>query len=80
MITHQRGEGRASFLMHADPSSTLCLEPSKLGGEQGLGNLRVRPALVTLGSLLIFCALCYMLHERDKVATARVADFEAGKA
>jgi len=40
-----------------------------------LGNLRLVPALVTLGSLLIFLALCYMLHERDKVVMARVAEF-----
>ena len=45
-----------------------------------LGNLRLVPALVTLGSLLIFLALCYMLHERDKVVMARAAEFnkEAG--
>ena len=48
--------------------------------ERNLGNLRLRPALVTIGSFLIFAALCYMLHERDKIATQRVADFEAGKA
>ena len=47
---------------------------------RNLGNLRLQPALTTIGSLLIFMALCYMLHERDKVATARVAEFEAGKA
>ncbi len=33
-----------------------------------LGNLRLRPALVTLGSLCIFAALCLFLHERDKLA------------
>ena len=33
-----------------------------------LGNLRLKPALVTLGSLAIFLALCMMLHERDKLA------------
>ena len=33
-----------------------------------LGDLRLRPALVTLGSLLIFVALCLYLHERDKLA------------
>lgn len=43
-----------------------------------LGNLRLVPALVTLGSLLIFLALCYMLHERDKVVMARVAEFNKG--
>ncbi len=31
-----------------------------------LGNVRLKPALVTLGSLAIFIALCLMLHERDK--------------
>ena len=33
-----------------------------------LGNLRLKPALVTLGSLCIFVALCLFLHERDKMA------------
>ncbi|MCY3850340.1 MAG: hypothetical protein OXF75_05995 [Acidimicrobiaceae bacterium] len=45
---------------------------------RNLGNLRLVPALVTLGSLLIFLALCYMLHERDKVVMARVAEFDKG--
>lgn len=42
---------------------------------RNLGNLRLVPALVTLGSLLIFLALCYMLHQRDKIAMARVEKF-----
>ncbi|MDW3220133.1 MAG: hypothetical protein R8F63_16090 [Acidimicrobiales bacterium] len=42
-----------------------------------LGNLRQLPALVTIGSLLIFLAFCYMLHERDKVEMARRAEFAA---
>lgn len=33
-----------------------------------LGNLRLKPALVTLGSLCIFAAMCMFLHERDKLA------------
>lgn len=41
-----------------------------------LGNLRFRPAMVTIGSLLIFFALCYMMHERDKLLMARRAEFE----
>ena len=41
-----------------------------------LGNVRFRPAMVTIGSLLIFFALCYMLHERDKLLMARRAEFE----
>ncbi len=45
---------------------------------RNLGNLRLVPALVALGSLLIFLALCYMLHERDKVVMARVAEFNKG--
>ena len=35
---------------------------------RNLGNLRLRPALVALGSLCIFAALCLFLHERDKLA------------
>ena len=41
---------------------------------RNLGNLRLLPAMVTIGSLLIFLAFCYMLHERDKVAMARAAE------
>ncbi|MEO0494256.1 MAG: hypothetical protein AAF081_12670 [Actinomycetota bacterium] len=43
---------------------------------RNLGNLRQVPAFVTIGSLLIFLALCYMLHERDKLLMARRAEFE----
>ena len=45
---------------------------------RNLGNLRFLPALVAIGSLLIFLALSYVLHERDKVVMARRAKFEAG--
>ena len=41
-----------------------------------LGNVRFRPAMVTIGSLLIFFALGYRLHERDKLLMARRAEFE----
>lgn len=41
---------------------------------RNLGNLRLLPAMVTIGSTLIFLAFCYMLHERDKVAMARAAE------
>jgi len=46
---------------------------------RNLGNLRLLPALVTLGSLLIFLSLCYMLHERDKLVMARRAEFAGAK-
>ena len=45
---------------------------------RNLGNLRLVPAMVTIGSLLIFLGLCYMLHERDKLVMARRAEFQAG--
>jgi hypothetical protein len=41
-----------------------------------LGNLRYPPAMITLGSLLIFTALAYMLHVRDLETIARVKQFE----
>ena len=41
-----------------------------------LGNLRFPPAMVTLGSLLIFTALAYMLHLRDRATMRRVDEFE----
>ncbi|HBL08990.1 MAG TPA: hypothetical protein DDZ64_08000 [Acidimicrobiaceae bacterium] len=45
-----------------------------------LGNLRLRPALVTIGSLLVFLALCHWLHVRDKEVMARREEFESAKA
>ncbi len=42
-----------------------------------LGDRRLKPALVTLGSLAIFSALCLFLHERDKLVWQRRAAFEA---
>ena len=45
-----------------------------------LGWVRLRPALVTIGSLLIFLALCYWLHVRDKELMARREEFETAKA
>jgi len=39
-----------------------------------LGNLRLLPGLFTIGSGLIFAALATMLHERDKLAMARLAE------
>ncbi len=41
-----------------------------------LGTVRLRPALVTIGSLFIFLALCYWLHVRDKEVMARREEFE----
>jgi hypothetical protein len=45
-----------------------------------LGSVRLRPALVMIGSLLIFLALCYWLHVRDKEHMARRREFENAKA
>jgi hypothetical protein len=44
-----------------------------------LGNERLKPALVALGSFAIFGALCLVMHERDKTMTERRAEFEAGR-
>jgi len=41
-----------------------------------LGNLRFPPAMITLGSLLIFTGLVYLLHFRDIATMRRVASFE----
>ena len=40
-----------------------------------LGTRRLRPALVTIGSLIIFLALCYWLHLRDKELMAKRQEF-----
>ena len=42
-----------------------------------LGTRRLRPALVAIGSGLIFLALCYWLHVRDKELMVRRREFEA---
>jgi len=41
-----------------------------------LGAVRLRPALVAIGCLFIFLALCYWLHVRDKEVMARREEFE----
>ena len=45
-----------------------------------LGWVRLRPALVTIGSFLIFLALCYWLHVRDKELMERRREFETSRA
>jgi len=45
-----------------------------------LGWVRLRPALVTVGSLLVFLALCYWLHVRDKELMERRREFETSRA
>ena len=40
-----------------------------------LGTKRLRPALVTIGSFIIFLALCYWLHVRDKELMAKRQEF-----
>ena len=45
-----------------------------------LGWVRLRPALVTIGSFLIFLTLCYWLHVRDKELMSRREEFETAKA
>ncbi|MBH99118.1 MAG: hypothetical protein CL467_00755 [Acidimicrobiaceae bacterium] len=45
-----------------------------------LGWVRLRPALVTIGSLLVFLALCYWLHVRDRELMERRREFESSKA
>lgn len=42
-----------------------------------LGWVRLRPALVTVGSLLVFLALCYWLHVRDKELMEKRREFQA---
>jgi hypothetical protein len=43
-----------------------------------LGNKRLKPALVAIGSFAIFAALCLIMHDRDKALMAKRAEFEAG--
>ncbi len=44
---------------------------------RNLGDRRLPPFLVMLGSTFVFLALCYVLHVRDLDANARAAAFEA---
>ena len=44
-----------------------------------LGSVRLRPALVMVGSLMVFLALCYWLHVRDKEGMARRKEFEVAR-
>ena len=46
--------------------------------ERDLGSRRLNPALITIGSLLLFAVFATMLHYRDKEAMARRAAL-AGK-
>jgi hypothetical protein len=45
--------------------------------ERDLGNKRLPPVLLALGSLIIFGVTCNVLHRRDKVVTAAVAAAKA---
>jgi hypothetical protein len=45
---------------------------------RNLGSLRLKPALFTIASTLIFLALCGVLHQRDREYRRRVEEFEAG--
>jgi hypothetical protein len=39
-----------------------------------LGNLRFPPAMIALGSFLIFCVLVSMLNRRDRLAEQHAAE------
>lgn len=73
-------------LIPGQPPPTPVADPNKpvisVIMTRDLGNVRLKPALVTLGSLAVFAALCLFLHERDKLAwqqrQARKAPARAG--
>ena len=45
-----------------------------------LGNVRLRPAAVTIFSLIVFVITCNQLHRRDKLAHRHEADAKAARA
>lgn len=66
-------EGQAPRFPAVDPDAQIV----SVVLVRDLGNLRFPPAMVTLGSLLIFTALVYMLHLSDRARMRRVDEFEA---
>lgn len=65
-------EGQAPRFPAVDPDAQII----SIVLIRDLGNLRFPPAMVTLGSLMIFTALAWILHARDLEAMARVKEFE----
>ncbi len=63
-IDTQALPGQAPPTPTADPSQPVI----SVIMVRDLGSLRFPPAMVTLGSLLIFLVLCRVLHQRDKLA------------
>jgi hypothetical protein len=41
--------------------------------ERDLGNKRLIPAMVTIGSVILFAAFAWRLHERDRREAANMA-------
>lgn len=65
-------EGQAPRFPTVDPDAPIV----SVVMIRDLGNLRFPPAMITIGSLLIFLGLCYMLHVRDLEVMERVKEFE----
>lgn len=82
VIQVQQATIESTTLTPGEPPPRIEVDPDKpvisVIMVRNLGDLRLTPALVTIGSLAIFLALCLMMHERDKSMMARWADFQAG--
>ncbi len=69
-------EGQAPPFPEIDSSA----EPVSIIMVRDLGSRRLPAALITIGSLLIFIVLCWMLHVRDLELRRRVADWDPAAA
>lgn len=63
------GPGEAPPTPEADPDRPVI----SVIMERDLGDKRFPPAMITLGSALIFASLCWMLHVRDRRVTEHLA-------
>jgi len=82
IVQVQEATEESTSLTPGQPPPRLEADPNKpvisVVMVRDLGNRRLKPALVAVGSFAIFVALCLMMHERDKAMMARRAEFEAG--
>ena len=71
-IEKEQVEGQAPPFPEVDPAG----EVASVVMVRDLGNLRLPPALVTIGSLIAFLLLCWQMHLRDKKYAENVAAWD----
>jgi hypothetical protein len=70
VITQEARPGEAPPIPVVDPTKPVM----NVVMVRDLGNLRFPPAMITLGSFLIFCVLVSMLNRRDRLAEQHLAE------